>query len=93
MQASWGIVKDFCERWMDPWRIDRRNSSEVYLGGGVACNLSLLRGFPGSSDGNVSVCSAGDLGLTPGLGKFPGEGNGNPPRYSYLTNSRDRGAW
>ena len=62
-------------------------------GGGVACSLSLLRGFPGSSDGNVSACSTGDLGLTPGLGKFPGERNGNPPGYSYLTNSRDRGAW
>ena len=35
----------------------------------------------------------GDLGLIPGLGRSPGEGNGNPPQYSCLENSMDRGAW
>ena len=35
-------------------------------------------GFPGSSDGKESVCNAGDLGSIPGLGRSPGEGNGNP---------------
>ena len=35
-------------------------------------------GFPGSSDGKNSVCNAGDLGLIPGSGISPGEGNGNP---------------
>jgi len=34
-----------------------------------------------------------DLGLIPGLGKSPGEGNGNPLQYSRLENSMDRGAW
>ena len=34
-------------------------------------------GFPGSSDGKESACSAGDLGLIPGLGTSTGEGNGN----------------
>ena len=34
--------------------------------------------FPGGSDGRVSVYNAGDLGSIPGLGRFPGEGNGNP---------------
>ena len=37
-----------------------------------------MLGFPGSSDGNKSACSAGDLGLIPGSGRSPGEGNGNP---------------
>ena len=37
-----------------------------------------LRGFPGGSDGKVSVYNAGDLGLIPGLGRSPGEGNGKP---------------
>jgi len=37
--------------------------------------------------------SAGDTGLIPGSGRFPGEGNGNPLRYSCLKNSMDRGAW
>ena len=45
-------------------------------------------GFPGGSDGKASACSAGDLGLIPGLGRSPGEGNGNPLQYSYLENSR-----
>ena len=35
----------------------------------------------------------GDLGLIPGLGRSPGEGNGNPLQYSFLENSKDNGAW
>ena len=34
--------------------------------------------FPGSSDGKASAYNAGDLGLIPGSGRSPGEGNGNP---------------
>jgi len=34
-----------------------------------------------------------DLGLIPGLGRFPGEGNGNPLQYSCLENPMDGGAW
>ena len=49
--------------------------------------------FPGGSDGKASVYNAGDLGLIPGLGRSPGEGNGNPLQYSCLENSMDRGAW
>ena len=45
------------------------------------------------SDGEESVCSAGDPGLILGLGRCPGEGNGNPLQYSCLENSMDRGAW
>ena len=40
--------------------------------------------FPGGSDGKASVYNAGDLGLIPGSGRFPGEGNGNPLQYSCL---------
>ena len=36
---------------------------------------------------------AGDLCLIPGLGRFPGGGNGNPHQYSCLGNPMDRGAW
>ena len=49
--------------------------------------------FPGGSDGKASVYNAGDLDSIPGLGRFPGEGNGNPLQYSCLENSMDRGAW
>ena len=38
-------------------------------------------GFPGGSDGKESGCNAGDLGLIPGSGRSPGEGNGNPLQY------------
>ena len=41
-------------------------------------------GFLGGSGGKESVCNAGDLGLIPGSGRFPGEGNGNPLQYPYL---------
>ena len=34
-----------------------------------------------------------DMGSIPGLGRSPGEGNGNPLQYSYLENPMDRGAW
>jgi len=34
-----------------------------------------------------SACNAGDLGLIPGLGRSPGEGNGYPLQYSCLENS------
>ena len=48
--------------------------------------------FPGGSDGKESACSAQDQGLIPGLGRPPGEVNGNPLWYSYLENSKDREA-
>ena len=37
--------------------------------------------------------NAGDTGLIHGLGRTPGEGNGNTLQYSFLDNSMDRGAW
>ena len=49
--------------------------------------------FPGGSDGKASAHNAGDSGSIPGLGRFPGEGNGNSLQYSYLENPMDGGAW
>ena len=48
---------------------------------------------PGGQEVKMSACNAGDLGLIPGLGRSPGEGNGNPLQYSCLENPMDRGAW
>ena len=45
------------------------------------------------SDSKASACNVGDLGSIPGLGRSPGEGNGNPLQYSGLENPMDRGAW
>ena len=39
------------------------------------------RYFPGGSDSKASACNVGDLGSIPGLGRSPGEGNGNPLQY------------
>ena len=50
-------------------------------------------GLPRWLSDKESVCSAGDLGLIPGFGRSPGEGNGNPLQYSYLGNPMDRGGY
>ena len=55
--------------------------------------ITLPRAYPLNSVGEESACNAGDLGLIPGLGRSPGEGNGNPLQYSCLENPMDRGAW
>ena len=56
-------------------------------------NLGPALHFPSDLDGRESTCNEGDLGLIPGLGRSPGEGNGNPLQYSCLGNPMDRGAW
>ena len=50
-------------------------------------------GFPGGSVVKNLSANAGDVGLILGLGRSPGEGNGNPVQYSCLGNPMDRGAW
>ena len=50
-------------------------------------------GFPGGSDGKELACNAGDPGSIPGLGRAPGEGNGNPLWYSCLGKPMDKRAW
>ena len=45
------------------------------------------------SVGKESACSTGNPGSIPGLGRSPGEGNGNPLEYPCLENLMDRGAW
>ena len=49
-------------------------------------------GFPGGSVVK-NLPAVQDSGSTPGLGRSPGGGNGNPLQYSCLENSMDRGAW
>ena len=56
------------------------------------CGLIVHWGFPGGSDSKESACNAGYLGLIPGLGRAPGEGNGYPFQHSCLENSMSRGA-
>ena len=57
---------------------------------------ALQGGFCFTRDGKPlekTACSAGGPALTPGLGRAPGEGNGNSLQYSCLENSMDAGAW
>ena len=49
--------------------------------------------FPGGSDSKESAYSAGDPGSIPGLGRSPGEGNGNTLQYSCLENPMDGASW
>ena len=61
------------------WRGPRQQSWSIHL--------------PCGSDSKDSAYNAGDLGLIPGSGRSPGEGNGNPLQYSCGENPMDRGAW
>ena len=57
---------------------------------------SWVLGFPGGSvvkNPPANAGDAGDMGLTPGSGRFPGGRHGNMLQYSFLENSMDRGAW
>ena len=52
-----------------------------------------ISGLPRWLSVKESACQAGDVGLNPGSGRSPGEGNGNSLQYSCLGNPTDRGAW
>ena len=55
--------------------------------------MYLIYGLPSGSTVKKPPANAGDVGLIPGSGKSPGEGNGNPLQYSCLENPLDRGTW
>ena len=61
------------------------------LNGFYATNIN--KGFPGGSMVKNLPANAGHLGSIPGLGRFPGEENGNPFQYSCQENSMDKEAW
>ena len=56
-------------------------------------SLQSFVGFPGDSYGKESACNEGHQDSSPGSGRSPGEGNGNPLQYSCLENPMDGGAW
>ena len=56
----------------------------------IFLSVVLNLGFPG---GKESTCQAGEAGLIPWLGRFPGDENVHPLQYSCLGNPMDRGAW
>ena len=64
----------------------------VSIGGFLRDCVLVFKGFPGGTEVKASACNVGGLGSIPGLGRYPGEGNGNPLQYSCLDNPMDRGA-
>ena len=57
----------------------------------LCSQLNDKKGFSGGSDGKESAWNTEDPGSIPGLGRFLGEGNGNPLQYTCLKNSMDKG--
>ena len=81
--------------WEAAPQIALRNCSKGEVGGKsiykvlVKTEFSTVRSLVSKK----SACNAGDLGLIPKSGRFPGERNGNPLQYSCLENPMDKGAW
>ena len=82
-------VKGRCvsQMWAElfPWG-GRLGAPPLRFGGGGGGTRGA---FPGGSGGKVSACNEGEPGSILGLGRSPGEGNGNPLQYSCLENSMD----
>ena len=79
-------------RYLETWNLKPRSLAWGKLSTSFLSFLEML-GYPGGSDGKESACNVEDLSLTPGLGRSPGEGHGNPLQCSCLENPIDRGAW
>ena len=88
---EWKLVKDVRDE-SSNFNINKENPLGALSSSKRTCLLHAA-GFPSGSDSKGSACNAGDLGLIPGLGRFPGEATGNPLQYSCLENSIDRGSW
>ena len=70
-----------------PLRNPGLENSMDCIGHGVAKSWTRLSlSLSSWLSGKESACNAGDSGSIPGLGRFPGEGHGNPLQYSYLEN-------
>ena len=83
-RAPWG-------RWLlPPFQV------RLWKCSGFKILTKVLSGFPGGStvkNPSANAEAAGDVGLIPGSGRSPGEGNVNPLQYSCLENPTDRGSW
>ena len=67
------------------WKNSVLNTTNAYL--------YIYMGLPGGLEVKESAWNVGDLGSIPGLGRSPGERNGNPLQYSCLENPMEGGAW
>ena len=90
LSKLWGLVTD-----REAWRaaVHGLTKTQTRLSNWTELWARFQFIFPDGSDDEESACNAGDPDSIPGLGRFPGEGNGNPLQYSCLKNPMDRGAW
>ena len=70
-------------------RVTEQENPDFMFSGSV----QFLKGLPRWLSSKEFTCNAGDASSNPGLGRYPGEGNGNPLQYSCLGNPMDGGAW
>ena len=96
MFLTLGEVVSSLGQWSNPPSPNQpqREGSDVGVEWGLG--VSLECGFRGGSAVKnlpANAGDSGDVGLIPGFGRFPGEGNGNPCQYSCLEIPMDRGAW
>ena len=75
--------------WRDSWEEKNMGSDAKWVSPRIWATLNTKP----CSEVKVSASNAGNLGSIPGLGRSPGEGNGNPLQYSCLENPMDGGAW
>ena len=98
LEISGEITPEIVKRWSQS-----KNNTQLWMGlvmearsDAVQNNIAKEPGmlsFPGGSEVKASAWNVGDLDLIPGLGRSPGEGNGNPLQYSCLENPTEGGAW
>ena len=81
------LVKNLTSVWFLGWEVPLEKGKILWRRDRLP--IPVLLAFSHVSDSKVSTCKAGDLGLIPGLGRSPGEGNGYPLWYSGLENSMD----
>ena len=72
-----------------PWGLKELDTTEQLIL--YFYNYTVMRGFPGGSNGKESTYNVGELGLILGLGTSPGGGHGNLLQHSCLENPNDRG--
>ena len=87
-----GVAKS--QTWLSNWTELNWEVAWTFQQHWKCCNPVIVKKcFPDGSDDKESAGNAWDLGLIPGSGRSPGEGNGYPLQYSCLENSMDRGPW
>ena len=86
-------ISNLPEKFLESFLVMTSLFSGVARGDGFYQLPGIKRGFPGGSALKNPPVNAGDTGLVPGSGRFPGGGNGNPLQYSCLGHPMGRGAW